>query len=152
MDDPGTLEGLQWVADLYLKHRVSPPVGTKFTPDDFSSGQLALKSALTGSVGLHLRAGDREQLRVGAGLAPEAPQTGKRAGSMNGNPFMLLNPQQTTGKNADAAWLLLRHMAGPYVQGLIGQSRDPDAHLIAAAQDKATFGRRRRRTCSSTTG
>ena len=24
MDDPGTLEGLQWVADLFLRHRVAP--------------------------------------------------------------------------------------------------------------------------------
>ena len=141
MDDPGTLEGLQWVADLYLKHRVSPPVGTKFTPDDFSSGQLALKSALTGAVGSTYEPVIGSNFEWELAWRPKHPKTGKRAGSMNGNPFMLLNPQQTTGKNADAAWLLLRHMAGPYVQGLFGQSRIQMPTLIAAAQDKATFGR-----------
>jgi hypothetical protein len=54
---------------------------------------------------------------------------------------MLISPQLTNGKHADAGWLLLRHMAGPYVQGLIGQTRIQMPTLITAAQDKAAFGR-----------
>jgi multiple sugar transport system substrate-binding protein len=141
LDDPGALEGLQWVADLFLKHRVAPPVATKFTPDDFTSGQVAVRPGLTGAVGSTYEPQIGSNFEWDLTWRPKHPKTGKRAGSFNANPFMLLNPQLTTGKNADAGWLLLRHMAGPYVQGLIGQSRIQMPTLITAAQDKATFGR-----------
>jgi multiple sugar transport system substrate-binding protein len=141
LDEPGSLEGLQWVADLFLRHRVAPPVGTRFTPDDFASGQVALRTGITAAIGSTYEPLIGSNFEWEIAWRPKHPKTGKRAGSFNANPFMLLNPQLTNGKNADAGWLLLRHMAGPYVQGLIGQTRIQMPTLISAAQDKSAFGR-----------
>ena len=139
LDEPAAIEGMQYVADLYLKHQVSPPAGTRFTPDEFSSGQIAMKPLGIGSVGSMYEPRIGTNFQWDVAWRPRHPKTGKRHGSFNGNPFMQINPQITTTKNPDAAWLLLKHMASPFVQGLIGQTRIQMPTLISAANDKATF-------------
>ena len=138
MDHPGTMEALQWVADLYLRHRVAPPVGTVFQGGDFVSGQVAMRTAQITGVGPWAPLiGDKFEWDVT--WLPKHPRTGLRKGSHNANPFMLVNPRMTENKNPEAAWLFLKHLAGPATQGLVAESRFQGPALMAAAADKTTF-------------
>lgn len=135
LDSPQTIEALQWLVDLKLRHRVSRPEGdTSIQGDPFSSGRVAMQSALTGAIGTTWLPTIGDKFQWDIFWRPKHPRTGKREGSFNGNPFLM-----TRTKQPDAAWLLLRHMAGPYVQGLIGETKIQMPTLISKATDPENF-------------
>ncbi|MGI8551815.1 MAG: ABC transporter substrate-binding protein [Dehalococcoidia bacterium] len=131
LDMPETQAAFQWLVDLKLKHKISPPVGDTSLGqgDPFMTGKVAMIATATGSTGNWL-AGIKD-FEWDYFYVPAHPKDGKRALSSNGNPYLLI--KQT--KHPDQAWLLLKHLASPFTQGLIAQMKIAMPTLISMATD-----------------
>ena len=131
LETPETIEAFHWLVDLKLKHKVSPPEGdtTFSTGDPFMTNKLAMMSQGTGSLGNWI-AGIKD-FEWDLFYVPTDPKTNKRMVSSNGNPYLMT----TNTKAPDQAWLLLKHLAGPFTQNLIAQTKIAMPTLISAATD-----------------
>jgi multiple sugar transport system substrate-binding protein len=119
LERPETLEAFQWLVDLKLKHKVSPPEGssTLGNGDPFMTGKLGMYFAGTGSIGNWI--GGIKDFEWDLFYPPSCPKTGKRVVTFDTNPYLLVK----ASKLQDQAWLLMKHLAGPYTQRQIGMTR-----------------------------
>ncbi len=119
LEMPETLEAFQWLVDLKLKHKVSPPEGstTLGTGDPFMTGKLAMYTAGTGSIGNWI-AGIKA-FEWDLFYPPADPKTGKRVVTFDTNPHLMTK----ASKHPDEAWLLMKYLAGPVTQQQIGKTK-----------------------------
>jgi multiple sugar transport system substrate-binding protein len=128
---PETVAAFQWLVDLKTKYNVSPHEGDTSlgSGDPFMTGKVAMMPQGTGSMGnwvTGIKEFDWDLFPV-----PLNPRTGKRVVSSNGNPELL----SKQSKHPDQAWQLLKFIAGPYSQGLIGDMKVAVPTRIATATD-----------------
>lgn len=135
MENPKTLEAFQWLVDLKLKYKVSPAEGdtTLGTGDPFMTNKLAMMSAGTGSLGNWI-AGIKD-FEWDLFYVPADPATGKRVVSSNGNPYLMTSDT----KHPDQAWLLLKQLAAPFTQNLMGEMKIAVPTLISVATDSKGY-------------
>ncbi|MGI8916617.1 MAG: ABC transporter substrate-binding protein [Chloroflexota bacterium] len=128
---PETIAAFQWLVDLKLKYNVSPRNGDTSLGkgDPFMTGKVAMMPQGTGSVGNWITG--ITQFEWDFFPVPRNPRTGKRVVSSNGNPELM----SKQSKHPDQAWQLLKFIAEPYSQGLIGEMKVAVPTLIAKATD-----------------
>lgn len=131
LEMPETREAFQWLVDLKQKYKVSPAEGdtTLGTGDDFMTGKVAMESQGSGSLGNWISG--IKDFEWDLFYVPLDPKTKKRVCSSNGNPYLMT----TDTKSPDQAWLLLKHLAGPFTQNLIGEMKIAVPTLISVATD-----------------
>jgi multiple sugar transport system substrate-binding protein len=110
LDHPTAIEGLQWLADLRLKHRVSRPPGYPGAATGFETGKLGLDAGGVWRAGTF-----RTTMQDEWDWAP-LPQfaSKKRVATGQASPVILGN----ASKAKDAAWELMKYLAGPVGQEL----------------------------------
>ncbi|HEY3108517.1 MAG TPA: sugar ABC transporter substrate-binding protein [Chloroflexota bacterium] len=135
LDMPETIEAFQWLVDLKIKHKISPPVGDTSLGqgDPWMTGRIAMQTAGTGGIGNWV-AGIKD-FEWDLFPVPGHPKTGRRVVSSNGNPYLLVKQS----KYPDQAWLLVKHLAGPFTQGVIGETKIAMPTLIARATDPGSY-------------
>ncbi|MGH7861929.1 MAG: ABC transporter substrate-binding protein, partial [Candidatus Dormibacteraceae bacterium] len=131
LEMPETMEAFQWLVDLKQKYKVSPSEGdtTLGTADDFMTGKVAMESQGSGSVGNWIEG--IKDFEWDFFYVPADPKTNKRVCSSNGNPYLMT----TDTKHPDQSWLLLKHLASPFTQNLIGELKIAVPTLISVATD-----------------
>ncbi len=131
LEMPETMEAFQWLVDLKQKYKVSPAEGDTSlgTGDDFMTGKVAMESQGSGSVGNWIEG--IKDFEWDFFYVPADPKTKKRVCSSNGNPYLMTSDT----KNPDQAWLLLKHLASPFTQNLIGELKIAVPTLISVATD-----------------
>jgi multiple sugar transport system substrate-binding protein len=129
LDDPVALEGLQWLADLRLKHRVSRPAEGA-PPATFAGGKVALNAA-----GAWDAANYRRDMQDDWDWAPLPQFKGKQRVAMGqASPVILGAPSQAK----DQAWLLMRFLAGPVGQEL-AMERGTSQPILKAQHGSPAF-------------
>jgi multiple sugar transport system substrate-binding protein len=131
LDDPIALEGLQWLADLRLKHRVSRPAQGA-PPATFAGGKIALDAA-----GAWVAANNRRDMQDDWDWAPLPQFRGKRRVAMGQASPVILG---ATSQAKDQAWLLMRLLAGPAGQEL-AMERGTSQPILKAQHGSPAFTR-----------
>ena len=101
---PQAIEAAQWVADLYQRHRVSPPSG--LNPDPWRDGRVAMRIDLYGARNAARNASTPWLFRWGAHLGP------KGAGGYGAELQTDANAIAAQTKFTDAAWEFHKYMSG----------------------------------------
>jgi multiple sugar transport system substrate-binding protein len=110
LDHPTAIEGLQWLADLRAKHRVSRPPGYPGPATGFETGKLALDAGGVWRAGTF-----RTNMQDDWDWAPLPQFAGKkRVTTGQASPVILGN----ASKAKDASWELMKYLAGPIGQEL----------------------------------
>jgi multiple sugar transport system substrate-binding protein len=106
--DQEGIEAVQWVADLALKHKVSPPWGELQADQTdlrlFASGKLAMLFGASGNSVYFQENAKGFEWDI-------APVPGKVRQQEEGGTIIWVIPAK--GKNPDAAWKYLEYIAGP---------------------------------------
>jgi multiple sugar transport system substrate-binding protein len=129
LDDPVALEGLQWLADLRQKQRVSRPAEGA-PPATFAGGKIALNAA-----GAWDAANNRRDMQDDWDWAPLPQFKGKRRVAMGQASPVILG---ATSQAKDQAWLLMRLLAGPVGQEL-AMERGTSQPILKAQHDSPAF-------------
>jgi multiple sugar transport system substrate-binding protein len=129
LDDPVALEGLQWLADLRLKQRVSRPVEGA-PPATFAGGKIALNAA-----GAWDAANNRRDMQDDWDWAPLPQFKGQRRVTMGQASPVILG---ATSQAKDQSWLLMRFLAGPVGQEL-AMERGTSQPILKAQHGSPAF-------------
>lgn len=105
---PETIDALQKIADLYLKHKVAPSVGEKDTMPSLDvtllTGKVAMATSGQWEIGVSLKNSLPDGLEYGVGVLPKI----KKAVTYNtGGPFVVFG----TSKNLPAAKTFVKWMS-----------------------------------------
>ena len=129
LDDPIAIEGLQWLADLRQKHKISKPAAGA-PPATFATGKIAMNAA-----GAWDAANNRRDMQDDWDWAPLPQFKGKKRVAMGqASPFIMA----ADSKVKDQAWQLMRFMSGPVGQEL-AMERGTSQPIIKAQHDSPAF-------------
>jgi multiple sugar transport system substrate-binding protein len=130
IDHPTAIEGLQWLADLRNRLKVSRPTGYSGAPTGFTTGKLAMSTA-----GAWDAANIRRDLQDDWDWAPLPQFKGqKRVGMGQASPLIM----GASSKAKDQAWQLMRFLAGPVGQEL-AMSRGISQPMLKAQASSPAF-------------
>lgn len=114
---PQTIEALQAIADLYLKHKVAPSVGDRGTMPSLDvtllTGKVAMATSGQWEIGVSLKNSLKDGLQYGVGVLPKM----KKAVTYNtGGPFVVFS----SSKNIAAAKTFVKWMSDEANEGAWG--------------------------------
>jgi multiple sugar transport system substrate-binding protein len=129
LDHPTAIEGLQWLADLRTRLKVSRPTGYSGAPTGFVTGKLAMNAA-----GAWDAANVRRDLQDDWDWAPLPQFKGKKRVTMGQASPLILG---AASKVKDQSWQLMRFVAGPVGQELAMAKGTSQPMLKAQASSPA---------------
>ncbi len=115
LDDPRSIEGIQAMADLVLKHRVAPPPGTNFGGDPFQLGRVGMIFGIRNTTAV-LRRTVKDTFDWDVELRPAFPV--KRVTGMGTAGWTVT----TQTKHPNEAWQLAKFLISPTAQRIFAQS------------------------------
>jgi multiple sugar transport system substrate-binding protein len=134
LDHPTAIEGLQWLADLRVKHKISRPPGYPGPATDFRSGKLAMNAA-----GAWDAANNRRDMQDDWDWLPLPQFKGKKRVTMGQASPVIMG---AASKVKDQAWQLMRYLAGPVGQEL-AMERGTSQPILKAQHNHPAFTKAR---------
>lgn len=113
LTEPNSIKGLQFMSDLFNKDKVAPPPGIE--------GGVGETEFLSGSIGMFpngrwMTPGMRENAKFNWGVV-EMPNCGTQSTWLFWGPYVM----SAKTKNPDQAWVVMKALTSPEVQGRIAE-------------------------------